>query len=771
MKFKIAAAVHCVLLAASAGAASAAPPAPSPYITDVQTSHVQDATSESIGQVNMITCVVHSMSPDALVNQGAYIALIDQNKCDAAKQSSAANSGDSSGASQAPKYMTAVVNSTRASNTDPMLVSAWISIDQDGTPVTVFAHLSATAAPTTTDPYGSFRLDYCGKAAAGAASCVMNGYMQAGNGTLSYYEIDSGGGGGGSQVTALALSSVGTTTGAGSVNMTQSNNGNSSTSAFDFSYNGSYFLRSDSSSNNMCFNRDASDPNTGFSVWRYGLYDSVSGERITRNSGFPIQYASGGKTYQGYVGYYGLSTQAGAPAPADGSTVNKVDYQNGSATTASYTAVGKGGRLMRFTRQNTTLQLIDQVHFNAFVGDATNSGLPDSNTQYEMYWNDATAQFVAVNESQCGQSGCQSVPLSSPIAVPPSFWINTHMGIQGWSQSLGGDLLVDLANPGTPVDATAVAYHTQDLVYPDDAGLPAALSCVSNCPTAATLQAYLTQGTGGSPYVSATFNSWQPTTTPVSYTLSGNVLVDGSSASVVDTSAADYQNSPQYQNGVMSGRLVENLSDAQCGVDAGNNPLYCDWKMGSASVYYQWQTGPNSWDQFSAVKDSTGSFVHFDAPLNVNFKVPANESGNSPYGGYANTNLVLQYGGFGDLWGIPGSCVSSITNQPMACDDPSGAARYVSAFEIPYDPSASPQQGVVVNGNQTYLVKWLDREIRFAQKPASTCSTAGLTTSPATLPDAKGLQDPSDPSSAAYNGVEPQPTNTAPRVIQGQVMY
>src|SRR5258705_10220670 len=101
--------VPLVLLAA--GAASAAPPASSAYVTDAQTSHVQDATSESIGQVNMITCVFHAMRPDALVNQGAYVALIDKNKCDAAKASSAGSSSDSSGASQAPEYMTAVVNS------------------------------------------------------------------------------------------------------------------------------------------------------------------------------------------------------------------------------------------------------------------------------------------------------------------------------------------------------------------------------------------------------------------------------------------------------------------------------------------------------------------------------------------------------------------------------------------------------------------------------------------------------------------------------------
>jgi len=51
--------VPLVLLAAGAGTASASPPSTSAYFTDAQTSHVQDATSDSIGQVNMITCVFH----------------------------------------------------------------------------------------------------------------------------------------------------------------------------------------------------------------------------------------------------------------------------------------------------------------------------------------------------------------------------------------------------------------------------------------------------------------------------------------------------------------------------------------------------------------------------------------------------------------------------------------------------------------------------------------------------------------------------------------
>jgi hypothetical protein len=768
--------------ATASAVATAGPPSTSAYFTDPQNTQVQDATSQSIGQVNMITCVMSSMRPDALVNQGPYAALIDKNKCDAQKESSTSNSGGSSGASQAPDYMSAIVNSTRASNSDPMIVSAWISINQDKTPVTVYAHINATTAPSASDPYGTFRLDYCGKAASGGG-CMMNGYIQAGNGTLSYYESDSGGGGGGggNQTTALQLTSVGTTSGTGSLNAPDNQGGQV---AFDFAYDRNYFLRS-TNGTPQCFNRDATAPGTGLSVWQYGLYDSSTGDRINRNSGFPIQFAgSDGKTYQGYIGYYGLNSQPGAPAPTDGSTVQKVDYSNGAATTATYKVLVNGGRLTRFKKQTTTLKAIDQIQFNAFVNSVTGSGLPDPNAQYVMNWDESSQKFIVTGEIQCGQNGCQTGPLSNnqaSVSVDPSFW--SGMGLQGWSQSLGGgDLFIALNAGGTPLDTTAVVYHSQDLVYPGDT-VPTPLYCVNNCPSAASIQAYFQQSGSSvtSPYLASTYNNFQPATTAVSYGLdSSGTLIDSSQGQVVDINASDYQNYPQFQQGVMSGRLVGSLSDLQCGTGSNNGPpQYCDWAAASnADVYYQWQTGPNSWDQFTAVKDGGGAIVKFDAPLNVNFTVPANTSGSGaagpPYGNYAGTTLVLQYANFGDLWGVPGTCVSPSTNQTVDCNDPT--ARYVSAFEIPYDPTATPHQGAVtVNSNgatTTYLVKWLNREIRFASEPASTCTTApeNLKVTPATLPTSSGLQDPSSSSSTVYNGAEPTVTS-APRVIQGTVEY
>ncbi len=747
-------------------------PASSAYMSDAQKSYVQDATSDTIGGVNMITCIMSSMRPDALVNQGPYIALIDQNACDSAK-SGASTSGTSAGAAAAPNYMTTIVDSTRASNSDPMLVKAWIALNKgNGAAVTVLAHISATEAPSASNPYGVFRLDYCGTTA-GVSGCLMNGFMEGGNGTLSYFEVDNNNGG--SQTIALQLNSVGTATGTGSVAAQQSGGGGGNGSfAFDFAYDQNYFLRSDSANDTQCFSRDATDPATGLSVWQYGLYDSTTGDRIERNSGFPIKYTVSGTDYQGFVGYFGLSVQSGSPAPANGSTVQKVNYLDGSATATDYTVATNGGRLTRYTRQSRTLHSIDKIRFDAYVNNGPTLGLPDSNTQYEMYWDEVSGMFVVTGEQMCGQSGCQLSTLPATISLNASAFASMG-GVQGWSQSLGGDLFIDLTGVSGAVDSTmiTVVYHVQDLVYPDDTTVPATLYCANNCPTAGSLAAYFGQAAGNpvaSPYTAGSYNNFQPL--PVgrltSYTVAGAVLSDASQQAVIDTNPADYQAYSQYQNGIQSGRLFGSLTDAQCPGNA-NPANYCDYQVNSASVYYVWQTGPGSWNQFAALKDSSSNFVHFDAPLNVNFVVPAGAA----FGAYAGTTLVLQYNGFGDLSGIPGSCVSQSTNLPVDCTTPN--SRYVPQFVIPYDPTVSPQQGVVtssVNGvTTTYLVKWLQREIRFAVKAASVCSNDQLLApTGVTLPTSASLKDPSNSSSDVYLGTEPVVTS-APRVIQGVVEY
>jgi len=296
-------------------------------------------------------------------------------------------------------------------------------------------------------------------------------------------------------------------------------------------------------------------------------------------------------------------------------------------------------------------------------------------------------------------------------------------------------------------------------VYPSD--MPAALHCVSDCPTADSISAYLNQ-TQMSPVQSPMqlASNYMPTVAGnvVNYTTSNGVLIDANAAAVTMTDANALQMFPQFSQGIRSGHLVADVSSIAC-----DDPVdsYCDYKASNLTDYYVWETGPNSWNQFAAVKDANGNFVQFDAPEQFSYTVPQG----ARYGAFAGQNIVLEYGGFGELHGIPGHCVSHLTNETVSCDGNHEEIRYVPAFAI-------PGGATITHNNTNYLVKWLDREIRFARKDAADCAALSVpSANDVTLPTAADLVDPSDSSDAAhYIGTKPA-VDAAPRVIQGEVMY
>jgi hypothetical protein len=749
---KLLSAAIVVALAGSAGAALAAPPAGSPYFADPQQSRVEDATSRGIQQVNMITCLMHAMRPDALVNDGAYIALVDEAKCSPQGGGSSAGSGASSDASQAASYMTAVVNSTRASNSDPMRARIWIEQNEQDVQATIFVNTSATEAPSTATPYGVFRLDFCGRADV-QPGCMMRGYLDGSSSGLSYYEQEDNEQE--QKTVALRLSSVGTGSGSGRLQLDQG----SDQLAFLFAYDQDHFRRNDGNGD-QCFSRDASDPATGLSVWRYGLYDAATGERVSRNSGFPIEYSSGGHTYHGYLSYWGLSLPPeAAQTLSSGATVQKVDYSGGnSPTRTDYTLVKTGGKLLKHTKQARTLAETDKIRFNTWVGDVTGfyaGAVP--NTQYILYWDNTAGTFKVTGRMDCSSGRCETQDLQSEEAVPYTFWSSSQGGVRGWSEALGGELFIDLRSiSGTLVAADVdVIYRKQEIVYPDQ--MPTTLHCLRDCPTAATLDAYFAEGSStDSPFATGTFNHFGPASDVVTYGTDSGVLEDNVGDAVTMTDAEALQRRPQFQWGVRTGRLFTQLSAAECPNLPGS---YCESQIDALDTYYSWETGSGQWNQFAAVKDTSGNFVVFDAPLQLQYQVPAG----AQYGDYAGKSIVLQYGGFGDLWGIPGYCVSRLTNATVSCETQD--SRYVPAFVIPFDAAV----GRVTQGETTYLVKWLEREIRFARKAPSACASLALP-SDVTLPTAAGLQDPSDPASSIYIGTKPVVTD-APRVIQGEVKY
>jgi len=741
-------------LAAACSATLAAPANTSAYRSDAQQSHVEDATSRGISQVNMITCIMSAMRPEALVNQGNYIALVDGNKCDPEARASSSNSGADSASTSAPAYKTAIVNSTRTSNDEPMRARTWIDEKEKDFSATIFINISASEAPSDSNPYGIFRLDYCGKG--GEGPCMMNGYLDGSAEGISYFEIE--GGGEHSSTKALRLTNSGADSGAGRLNYQQDDG----TVNYRFAYNADYFRRSDGASDE-CFSRDAGDADTQMSVWRYGLYDAATGARVERHSGFPIEFTAGdGKRYSGQMGYWGLWLPADAPALANGATVQRVEYQDGhDPVKTDYTLAKAEGRLVRYTKRTRTLAEIDKLPFQTWVWqmDGFFEGA-QPNRQYEMHWDNTAGEFRVSGEMVCDNGPCQSRTYEVEKSVPASYFGGIG-GMRGWSQSLGGELYIPIAAGGAPVDAAHldVVYRQQDLVYPAD--MPASLHCLRECPTAETIAAYFSNGSQAeSPFVATTYNRWGPAEATVDYSTStaDALLKDGAGHAVTATDAEALRSNPRYQNGLRSGRLFASLDDARC---TGDSTHFCEEKIEQIAAYYQWETGPNQWNQFAALKDGNGAFVSFDAPLQVNYTVPTGAA----YGDYAGKTLVLQYGGFGELWGIPGECVSRMTNAKVSCDTPD--SRYVPAFVIPFDEAA----GQVSIDGTSYLVKWLDREIRFARKEVSVCQTAGLTLPDGlTLPSASDLRNPSDPASPIYIGAKPEVT-AAPRVIHGEVKY
>lgn len=406
-----------------------------------------------------------------------------------------------------------------------------------------------------------------------------------------------------------------------------------------------------------------------------------------------------------------------------------------------------------------TLAGIDGIRFNTWVGDVTGFYADaTANTQYVLYWDDAAGSFKVTGRMNCGPGRCETQDLQTEQAVGHGFWAGQG-GVRGWSEALGGELFIDLRDAGVTVDSAGVAviYRRQEIVYP--AQMPATLYCLRDCPSAATLADYFAEGSSAeSPFVSTTFNRFGPANDAVVYSTDPGraMLEDAVGAAVAFTDASALERRPQYQWGVRTGRLFTDLAAAECAFQPGS---YCESNVDAMDTYYSWETGSGQWNQFAAVKDASGNFVVFDVPLQLTYQVPDAPA----YAEYAGKSIVLQYGGFGDLWGIPGHCVSRLTNDLVSCDTED--SRYVPAFVIPFDASV----GRATADDATYLIKWLNREIRFARKPDATCASLALP-SDVTLPTAASLKDPSDPAADIYIGTKPTVTD-APRVIHGEVKY
>jgi len=739
---------HLVLSILAAAAAPlpvmATPSATSPYVTDTQNAYVQDATSDGISSLNMVMCIMDAMKPAALVNQGPYVALVDKNKCDSKSQSSASNAtSGASGATATPDYMNAVVDVTRASNSDPMVGKIWMAMTEQGNPVNIYVHLTATQSPTDAPPYGQFRLDYIGKS---GGNTQFNGFIDANGAGVSYLET-----GGNSSNNALTLTANSTTSGSGTMQtVDQSQN----PVTFNFAYDSSEanfssgIFRRDDGTNDVCFDRSKAAASK--SVWRYGTYNANDGTRVDQaHPGFPVQATDSNGSYFGYASYWGVNFQGLdlntlPDGPIAGLSIK--DQRPGNTTT--YTLSKNSGKLTKWTQNQSTLSAMDGIPFS-FWGDLTNQTSDTINVSgfgsWQMQWDNANGHFVVIGTQTCGGNGCTLSSLPSPATVTGAVF--DTMPISGWSNSFGGNINIPPhTGGGAHVSGDEVDYYTQSDVLPGDSSVTT-LHCLSNCPTTVSVTGF--NSGNNSPFDSTTATQWGTGTVSVDYSFDSSGLKDsGGYLAVINANKF----TGQYQNGVMSGRLFDTALPTT--TNCPNNSTVCE--PGNPSVYYTWQTGDDQWNQsLWLTKTSDSSVVSFDPPETVAYTVP-NDS--TTYGTWAGKSMQLQFNGFGNLQGIPGSCVNPTDNSTEDCG--TAGARYVPEFSIPDGATMT-----LTSSNTPLVIKALDAEMRLAKVACASTSLARPTTS-ATLPSTSGVHDPSSSSDAYYLGTKPTVTD-APKVIHG----
>ena len=721
------------------------------YQKDITQNYVYEESAETLDMVNDILCQMGQSRPDLMFGAGNYTAQIDENKC-----STESRGGDKKSGS-GPKYSNWTMNSSRDNSTEPMIVKAWIphdTYDEDSLKIDseIQAKMKIYQPPSDTYPMGFFNMNF--KAVYNTASGksgqeTMKGYMQTiKKGTANVIEfynpltINTGSGLYSTEFTVAAQinsdgSGSGTTKGPNFAPLYSG--GSPTTDQFNFGYNTSYFHKQKIDNGvpgtAICLDRN----NYYESAWRYGLY-SDNGSRVDVESGFPIKATVSSTEYNGYIGYYGLFMDGGVTLNS-GDTVKKLNFDNPSASGENYTFRTYPGKLNKHVRQTITLGDIKNIPMSW-------QNASDGYKEYRVFWDGSNLKADAYRDQTTQNKWADNSSFPQTVTLTGGANGNATYGFFFWSQALGGDGRIVLTysngqglNPDSVTDNSTVIFHTREPVFPGD-NVSSNLLCYERCPNPVNLD----NGTEwGTPSVFfSDVNTDNKTTAELSKTYSfdnttsGMVLKYTHDNGTTDNITFSTTNQAMPW-GLFSGPLFDNTTANRQSLacDWDNNSI-CSWKAReNLSTFFTWEIGPNAWQKMT-VLESGGTPVKFDPPMTVSYIRDNTTSASGR--NYNGVKFYLEYGGFGDLQGIPSLCVDK-NGDNTSCS--SSNVRYINEFVI----AAGSNVNLVGGGsesladNATFVVKPLEIEQSMKKVSASNC--AGLSLSGLPVPTSVGWTDPS----------------------------
>jgi len=711
--------------------------------------HVWNESLKPVDLVNNILCFTGQLKASEFINQGPYLALADEGAC-FKEDNSSSESAQSSGANNTPVYTKIIVNATRASVNDPLIVKVWIPAMGSGDDQqSIKFKSSITEGASTANPFGSFTFNYNFFESISSNIPLGGGEIKTieipGKIGFTFYEQESESEDRVSEKGASVVMSSDRSTGIAFTFNHQQEGVDEHGDYYGLAFNASNVLTQKADTYELLpFNTQ--DVNTGTeaclsrtdfdeSVWRYNLFDASSGASVKINSGISFRYDSNDDDVPdsyGQVGYWGMWTEHG-DSLSDGTTIVAQNPGNNNESGPSYTISKAPGRLIKNTVEQLLVSEIQDVQFNYFSQDAMESNFQSWIIEYLTTDDGVDINgFYKVGGSSQGDNGPTQTTLETPIAITLSENETLNMN----SEQLGGQVKYKNGD-------NFITFAKQEFINGSETGPGQLLAdgsltlyCVDRCPVGTLGEQQLTDWSApfSSPVqllnnaIVFTFSTAGDNALTLVRQSNGEPIhyADGLTAEVLSGN-----NSP-YSWGVRSGSLV--TSD----VLAGLSTPWDIYNPAKVTVYYEWETGLNSFNQMVSVKDINGTIQTFDKPIQFTYTHTNENDRSGSAGNFNNKVVLLNYGGNGQLGGIPST------------QDNDG--RYIAGFTI--------ADGVIMGLDDQYVIKAQEVEGKMKLTPGQ-CDSLQLSEPPAPVPT-------STTTDASDIGEMPVVTGS-PKVIAGVI--
>ena len=634
----------------------------SDFATDETRYYVWDDSMEAIGNIDGILQLIAQTKASLFVNDGAYIALVDESAMER-EDNHGNSSGNESSSDHQEELNRWTVVATRADKEADQIVRFWVPQHEEGVEGLIYGYGIVEESPSSSKPYGEFELHFSGQA--GGNPGLGDQYFY---GTLSTSESAGGMQGfdyfetmpmeGRTVQAKVLIDPDNDQVGSGRVSQTDG----SDTREFAFAYNESHFVRrytdEAGTPTDQVFSRDDND--LWQTVWRYNVYTAHylesglrEGTLVGGDSGMPFKTITGS---HGHIGYWGIW------AEDEDEIVDGMTVQSDQENPQDYTLHIAPGRLMKVLREYVALENLDDSILEYWNHEITG---PDA---YQLiYDHDATTAYAGIGsfhkvaEGVWGEEGIDWTPLTEPYE---EVVFDTGEAGHFWSELRGlglmfsgGDDCAVIDDPDNPYNGDlAMIAHVEEIASTDEtlfSGGDLSLSCWTEAPKSGIGQPEWNGGDRSDFYYD---DEWDLNSPPYTYYFSQIDLglynaTTLARVGLADGVVHDPENGGQHDNqwGIRSGPL---LTDTQVSATSTLG-LQNAWELwNELEEYYIYETGPHSWNKHAWLEDSLGANLTFSAPLRFLAEVEEGDdiNGRNDYNGLT---FTAQYGGPGELWGLP----------------------------------------------------------------------------------------------------------------------